>query len=342
MIDELLAGEHDNYASYLRMPGLAEDIKTGLAAGGIDLPDGQTAEQAGEMTLRKVIASGVVDDRLTVLQWKKLRIVYRIDNDLASALAQTDHAAMLPSDVFTRLPHPDPLVLFDTPLVLDPATGDALLGFFVTGRDEDQRVVSSHSAASACLSIALCTLQKGKRGVGGGFSMGTQDGQTVSDLIASLSSTYEAIPKSEEIEGQRASLPPLGCTHLAVPFVVSVLTYLCSEAPDVQPRPGAVPTQRGSGGKSNKTPRIWDVGWRVGAALRAYHAGSASENGRGTPVRPHIRRAHWHTYRVGPGRAQSVIKWISPILVGVRDVGLDALPGVVVDVKLSDEAERTC
>jgi hypothetical protein len=331
VIDDLLTGEHANYASYLRMPGLAEDIKSGLAAGGVDLPDVQAAEQAGAMALRDVLAAGVVDDRLTVLQWKKLRIVYRIDSDLASALAQTDHAARLPYDVFTRLPHPDPLVLFDTPIVLDKVTGDAVLGFFVTGRDERQRVVSSHSPTTVCLGVALCTLQEGRRRLGGGFSMGSRDDQTVSDLIASLTSTYEAIPKTEEIVGQRASLPPLGCTHLAVPAVVSVLTYLCSDSPDVRPRPGAAPAPRGSGGRSDKAPRVWDVGWRVGAALRAYHSHSGSGDGEGTPVRPHVRRAHWHTYRIGPGREQSVIKWISPILVGLRDAGPDVMPGVVID-----------
>jgi hypothetical protein len=218
-------------------------------------------------------------------------------------------------------------------VVLDQVAGDALLGFFVTGRDEGQRLVSSHSPTSVCLAVTLCTLQKGRRGVGGGFSLGSQDDLTVSDLIAFLSSTYEAIPKSEEIAGQGASLPSLGCTDLAVPSVVSVLTYLCSESPDIQPRPGATPRPRGSVGRADKAPRIWDVGWRVGAALHAYHARGASGDGRGTPVRPHVRRAHWHTYRIGPGRTQSVIKWISPILVGVRDADPGVLPGVVIDVQ---------
>jgi hypothetical protein len=30
-------------------------------------------------------------------------------------------------------------------------------------------------------------------------------------------------------------------------------------------------------------------------------------------VAPHVRRAHFHTYRVGPGRAGSVVKWLPPI-----------------------------
>lgn len=68
-------------------------------------------------------------------------------------------------------------------------------------------------------------------------------------------------------------------------------------------------------------PKIWDVGLREGAALRAAkarltHAGSSETTGSRAPVRPHIRRAHWHLYRVGTGRSGQALKWIAPTLVG--------------------------
>ena len=67
---------------------------------------------------------------------------------------------------------------------------------------------------------------------------------------------------------------------------------------------------------------------RLGAALRAaYHARETAPEGAGASVRPHVRRAHWHTYRIGEGRAERVLRWLPPIPVNVTDVG--ELPAVI-------------
>jgi hypothetical protein len=35
--------------------------------------------------------------------------------------------------------------------------------------------------------------------------------------------------------------------------------------------------------------------------------------------RPHIRRAHWHTYRIGKGRAERRMRWLAPVAVKLAD-----------------------
>ena len=75
----------------------------------------------------------------------------------------------------------------------------------------------------------------------------------------------------------------------------------------------------------------WDVGLRLGAVLRRAEPGAqeATSNvgaARARP-RPHVRRAHWHTYRVGEGHRGRKVKWITPIPANVRDVG--TLPATV-------------
>ncbi|GAP34654.1 hypothetical protein ISF6_5362 [Piscinibacter sakaiensis] len=85
-------------------------------------------------------------------------------------------------------------------------------------------------------------------------------------------------------------------------------------------------------------PSTWDVGVRLGAALR--QAYQAAETGSGTHAgpRPHVRRAHWHTILSGPRQREdgSVIptaerradlRWMPPIPVNVQD--LDQLPATV-------------
>ena len=32
-------------------------------------------------------------------------------------------------------------------------------------------------------------------------------------------------------------------------------------------------------------------------------------------VRPHIRRAHWHTFLMGAGREKRILKWLPPTFV---------------------------
>ena len=74
----------------------------------------------------------------------------------------------------------------------------------------------------------------------------------------------------------------------------------------------------------------WDVGFRIGAALRLAQS-SPDQKGElgGSGVRPHIRRAHWHGFWHGPreGTRSFKLKWIPPIPVKVDD--LDAIPAAI-------------
>jgi hypothetical protein len=73
---------------------------------------------------------------------------------------------------------------------------------------------------------------------------------------------------------------------------------------------------------------MWDVGIRYGKAIHAakqeykkhlvqeqgaQNAQDAQENRK--PIRPHIRRAHWHKYHVGKGRKETKVLWIAPVYV---------------------------
>jgi hypothetical protein len=63
----------------------------------------------------------------------------------------------------------------------------------------------------------------------------------------------------------------------------------------------------------------------MGAAIRKAKIAIESEDRGGTHAspRPHVRRAHWHTYWTGPRKdpqkRKPVLKWLSPILVNVED-----------------------
>jgi hypothetical protein len=70
--------------------------------------------------------------------------------------------------------------------------------------------------------------------------------------------------------------------------------------------------------------RMWDVGVQYGKAIRVakreYKKHIEKENDSveskdRKPVRPHIRRAHWHKYHVGEGRKQTKTLWLAPVYV---------------------------
>ena len=79
---------------------------------------------------------------------------------------------------------------------------------------------------------------------------------------------------------------------------INCILYLCAENRDIAPRDGIHrPTDRLGFPKST---RIWDVGIRIGRALRRARAQEAaprdSADGQHASPRAHIRRAHWLLY----------------------------------------------
>ena len=116
---------------------------------------------------------------------------------------------------------------------------------------------------------------------------------------------------------------------------MALVLYLCAENAEIGDgiRRPSVPRPK----RTKRGPRLfppdrltaWDVGLRLGAALRrAESSGEPGvEHGERARPRAHIRRAHWHTFRVGEGRRGYKVKWMAPTPVNVRDP--EALPATV-------------
>ena len=63
-------------------------------------------------------------------------------------------------------------------------------------------------------------------------------------------------------------------------------------------------------------PRFMPLGEEFGNLIRQYRGREAASGHtiHGT-VRPHIRRAHWHTFLMGAGREKRILKWLPPTFV---------------------------
>jgi hypothetical protein len=118
--------------------------------------------------------------------------------------------------------------------------------------------------------------------------------------------------------------------------LVSLVLYLCSQAAEIRAagggdrrpaRPQPVRTKKGVRLFPPDHPMPWEVGYRLGVALRrAVSEAMPTPGMSGTQAspRPHIRRAHWHSYWIGrrdqPEARSVMLKWLPPIPVNVQDV----------------------
>lgn len=112
-----------------------------------------------------------------------------------------------------------------------------------------------------------------------------------------------------------------------------VAHLLCSVASNIEigeaQQPAKGKKKKNSG--REKPVAYHPLGYRLGAALGAWR--ERKERGvpgapTGVTLAPHLRQGHLHTYKVGPGRREEIVKFLAPIPVNATMEGLgdDALP----------------
>lgn len=110
---------------------------------------------------------------------------------------------------------------------------------------------------------------------------------------------------------------------------VNVLLYLCANNADITDRTPKVKDRRfkllsgiTKSGKFQLFPcrqqKIFSVGQLMSRKMQEYGSAINCSN---NPIRPHVRRAHWHGYWTGPLKSERVfiLKWIAPTLVGTHN-----------------------
>ena len=315
-------------------PGAWKAYDTFRADRGVDLPDWPDWCYA-PLAVAFAIVSGGGSNRVPVHQigdvarlgtmaaWRVTQGIYRYDPALYGALVDTPIGGDLPAEVLYRLPEwcvyietpgmswmDAPLHGFWAHLEWDAGTGRTELRLLLDG-EADLTPIPIHIGQwtlSEAVARALDVSRVHAAGIG--------------------------IPVPGE---SRATL-----TDTAEPLI-SLLLYLCADDAEIgdgsrrPANPAPKRTKQGLRMFPADNPTTWDVGVRIGAALRrAFHATETGqseidpETGRTRP-RAHMRRAHWHTFLAGTGRSVRRLRWLPPIPVNVDD--LEDLPVVVRPVK---------
>lgn len=231
--------------------------------------------------------------------WGASRAVYRFDGDLADALAETDGTAGLSLDEIEAML---PLECF---FVEEPIEAEvvgevvACRGFFAV-HPMHGLIQLSYVDKSASI-VRSDTVRTKDADVGAAV-------QTIMDEDAHMG--------YDQIEGYDAEVAH-DTTRAAMTRALASIAYL--ETPDaevVKVGTTPAPSRRHRGG-SGTTPS-WRVGSAIGGRMRAYDASrGGGEHGTGGTVRPHMRRAHWSHYWVGPrdGERRLEPRWIHPVMV---------------------------
>jgi len=254
--------------------------------------------------------------KLTALAaWRMTKGIYRVDPTLLPALINTPLDAAVPVDILRRLPEwCIYLELDQLPTFRGPARG-VWVSMELAGTADPGPVFLSllvdtaHASADAMDEKAMLPLNIKLSG---------------DSLLESLRQTYKAAPELHEM-----------IAAVAEP-IVSVLIYLCSQGVDLTrngskawpSKPSIVRTRRhGERLFPAPAPVTWELGVRMGAALRAAYAAADASHGDGTgrTVVPHLRRAHFHTILSGPmkgvlaAQRQREVRWMPPVAVNLRD-----------------------
>lgn len=302
--------ERSALGDHRERPGLAEGI-TGV-------------NRMGQMIAADLIMTG--QDVGALALWDRHRTVMSIDPDLWEDLGDADDDTVLPEGLFRQLPYPDPFVAFPEPITLPLSDGGFMTvgGFFLAGRGPLGQC-STHD--DMCAAIGLLFGGETYRADGSRIALPSgdmdmlwtrvslADGTTLADGIARSAEGFVSV--AVDGDAWRVQMP------LMVRRAVACLIYLCATNADLTPVtvPGA-PASAKPGKRAKRGPRttVVEVGFQVGAALRQWRAEQRRTAGQptGRRVRPHVRRSHFHTYRVGPGRRETRVKWLAPIPINAK------------------------
>jgi hypothetical protein len=262
--------------------------------------------------------------------WRVTQGIYRYDPALYAPLIETPVTGNLPGELLRRLP--EWCVYLETPGMTGPlgaTSATPLLGVWawLDRGETDILTLMLHAEGAGRLPVGHLPL------------VGTlEEALTLvdTDWQEALARRELDVALTEPAADLRALLAdgnPMrrytDAAQRAFPPILSLLLYLCSDEPDMEGRPIKPSPKRTKLGWrifAAEKPRTWNVGERLGVALRrAYAQRDAGERevdprtGHARP-RAHIRRAHWHTFLTGEGRVHRRLRWLTPIPINVHDV----------------------
>lgn len=273
--------------------------------------------------------------------WRVTQGIYRFDPDVYDEVVNTPLSGDLPHDILFGLP--EWCIYVETPGM--NIKDMPLYGFFAhleydahDGRKELRFVLDFTPEISDGHALMPEVLHLGPWTINESISRKVDEAARAAQAIKIKNSDVGLlnVAKNALVADTAENITPL----------LSLLLYICSVNADIQgegnnkpAKPQPKKTKRGKRLFPPAKVSTWDVGVRMGAALRRVRESDSEKtntdtiHGERSSPRAHIRRAHWHLFWTGPrsGEQKAIVKWLPPIPVNVDNY--DELPVVIRKIK---------
>ncbi|MFL6603921.1 MAG: AcrVA2 family anti-CRISPR protein [Steroidobacteraceae bacterium] len=265
--------------------------------------------------------------------WRVSQGIYRFDRTLYDALTRTPLIGDLPHEPLYRLP--EWCVYVETPDLIWPIPGEERPIHGAWGHlDWDERIGST---ADCELRLVLDTARSPRDALDplhGCIPIPLIRKGTITDSLDRVLMFGIAQARARGLEPPPELKNTTFVARILWP-IVSLLLYICTESGeigDVSRRPLNPQPKRTRHGPRlfpPDRPTAWDVGVRIGAALRRAYQDEPAIGSvpTGRRLRGHVRIFHWHTFLAGPDRTERRLKWLPLIPVNLKDP--DLLPATV-------------
>ncbi len=231
--------------------------------------------------------------------WRYTQGVYSINENLLKELIKTPISGLLPTEILMKMP--EWCVYIETPgLTYNSHPLHGFFAFLDLGIDlnPDLKIFLDIDNADGAMDLVVMTYPLGE--------------WTIEEAINRVLSRT-----SDPRLNNKGFVDTLMCD---ISPLFNLLLYVCSNGVEYSgsSRPGNPQPKKTKKHGWRLFPasniRVWKLGNKTGEKLHPVHQESAgNRNG----PRPHIRRAHWHTYRTGRGRSNTKLMWIPPTPVAI-------------------------
>jgi hypothetical protein len=263
--------------------------------------------------------------------WRLTQSIYRFDETLYNTLLDTVLEGEIPPDLLSKLPQG--IVYIETPGLMAPIGNPdyqmkRVYGFWASYQtSQDMKV----------LQLAFDSENLYETHYPYSFSVVLSDGKIQDAFKATAERVKQIHPDTYRDPTQEPNHLYERMTEVYLKCL-NLLFYLCADPEltvkhKVVPIPQMPQPKKVKGGlrffpAQNET--VYCVGERLGIALKdAFRHDEALNDADGNNVRPHIRRAHWHHFRIGamktsegqhiPAQFRNLkLEWLAPITVNLK------------------------
>lgn len=252
-----------------------------------------------------------------IAPWRRYKQIYTFKPELERALREQAYDCEIPVEIFDSLPYPG--------IYIQTTTFEDEDGFFVHLEYDMNRNEYE---------LRLTIVQNGGR-----INMSSvhlKENGTIMDGLNEYLRVMKVnncglVPEISDISAEML--------YDDIAERIQLVLYLCAQNKEVKPDPVQekivrTPKEPSMIKDKYREIRKFICGEEISEALKVYHrkintTGETKESSgsqtlsnsiASSPKRPHMRRAHWHHYRTGVGRANLILKWLPPMMIHEGEV----------------------